>query len=768
MGGLDFIYYTFMLLIYLLICLYYYSARKERRDSVFSESRVLIYGGMGYILMLFYNGARQYGNHLFYVFCLITLAMTLVIMTKNLKNQIVIPGRFYLGVLFFGILWVIISIQSGYSYENTVLPIILLQSMLFFLMGLIYLLYEEFEISMRNLSGILFILMTIVKLSYLFNFNVDIAHQINTIFKLDFSMYLLICFVLVVFEYNQACLLNNKSSRRLVENIQHLPIGIIELNPRGDILSMNDPVKERFAQAGIMDETSKVVNLHQITRIPFEKNWSEIVEVLSTGKVFTVEADIFIDESNQKLEFIFVPNQEHIEGESILSTITAFIVGRDRYLSLVSQAESIQNEPLSIPNKYKLMELFDRGVNVYHMTRFGMFLIKIVNYNSLTTIVNAHETITIDRMLVDKLSKLSFVYCVGKVSEDTFEVLTVNTVVDGEIHQYIQYIKDILSHQNFYDNDMNVYSLDYRIGIAMAPEDGFTQRDLLKNATLAIAKATSEDKGYVQFYNEHIRDEVVNKLQLETKLRDGIFAKELYLEFQPQFRQEDHSIRGFEALVRWQLQDGTLLMPSEFVHLAEEVGIIDELGEWVLNTSIEEAIKWNRNYYKNWILSVNVSVLQLEEEGFAAQVISVLERTGYPAELLELEVTETKMLRSSDRVFLELSRLHDKGVKIAIDDFGTGYSSLDYLRLLPFDLLKIDKGFIERMHENDMDHKILENIIDLVERIDMECIAEGVETKEQLEFLQGTSCQYIQGYIYSKPMSAEAVLDLINESEELG
>ncbi len=768
MGGLNFIYYTFMLLIYFLICLYYYSARKERSESVFSESRVLIYGGMGYMLMLFYNGSGDLGNFLFYIFSLITLAVTMIIMTKNLRDQIVIPSRLYLSVIFFSFLWIVVSLQSGYSYKDTILPIILIQAMMFFLMGLLYLLYEEFEISMRNMSGILFVLMTIVKLSYLFDFHVALPVQINTIFKLDLSIYLLICYVLVVFEYNQSYLMNNKSSRRLVENIQKLPIGIIELNPKGDILLMNKTVEEKFLETGIIEERGKVVNLHQITRIPFEQNWSEIIEVLVTGKAFSVEADIFIDESNQKLEFIFVPNQEHNECESILATITAFIVVRDRYLSLVSQTEFVQSEALSIPNKYKLMELFDKGINVYHMTRFGMILIKIVNYNSLTTIVNAHETITIDRLLVDKLSKLNFVYCVGKVSEDTFEVLTVNTVIDGEVHQYIQYIKDILSHQSFYDNDMNVYGLDYRIGIAMAPEDGFTQRELHKNATLAIARASSEDKGYVQFYNEHIRDEVVTKLQLETKLRDGILAKELYLEFQPQFRQEDHTIRGFEALVRWRLQDGTLLMPSEFVHLAEEVGIIDELGEWVLKTSVEEALKWNRKFHKSWTLSVNVSVLQLEEEGFADQVISVLDRTGYPAELLELEVTETKMIRTSDRVFLELNRLHEKGVKIAIDDFGTGYSSLDYLRLLPFDILKIDKGFIERMHQNVMDHKILENIIDLVERMDMECIAEGVETKEQLEFLQGTSCQYIQGYIYSKPMSAEAVLDLINESEELG
>lgn len=765
MNGLNFIFYTFMLLIYALICLYYYSARKERHESIFEESRILIYGGMGYILMLFYNTARPYGHHLFYAFAIISLTMTLMIMTGNLKTQTIIPPRFYMSVLFFGVLWVVISINSNYDFYQIILPLMLIQAALFFFMGLIYLLYEEFEISMRNLSGILFILMTMVKLFYVFDFGVDPGVQINGLFKLDFSLYLLISFVIVVFEYNQSCMMNNSTSRRMVDNIQNLPIGIMELNARGDILSYNETVRALFEEATIISEDEKFINLYQITKIPFEEKWTEIIEYLGKGSVYTVEADFDIEDKNQKLEFVLVPNLDEINGVHVLSTITTFVITRDKYLSLVNQSDFSDDEILAIPNKYKLMELFDKGVNIHHMNTFGVILVKVMNYSNLTTIVNSHETATIDRMIVDKLSKLSFIYCVGKVSEDTFEVMTVNTVIDGEIHKFIQYIKDILSHQSFYDNDMNVYNLDYRIGVAMAPEDGFSQRELLKNATIAITKAGGEDKGYVQFFNEHIRDEVVSKLQLETKLRDGIFGEQLFLEFQPQFRSSDQSIRGFEALVRWRLPDGHVLMPNEFISLAEEVSIIDELGEWVLAKSIEDALLWNRTYGKNWILSVNISVLQLEQEGFTEQVISILEETGYPAHLLELEVTETKMARSSDRVFLELNKLHEYGVKIAIDDFGTGYSSLDYLRLLPFDLLKIDRGFIERIHENDMDHKILESIIDLVDRIDMECIAEGVETQEQLDFLQNTSCDYIQGYVYSRPMTSEAIIDLISEAD---
>ena len=306
--------------------------------------------------------------------------------------------------------------------------------------------------------------------------------------------------------------------------------------------------------------------------------------------------------------------------------------------------------------------------------------------------------------------------------------------------------------------------MDYRIGVSLSPNDGDTQRELLRNATISIAKASTEEKGFIQLYNDRIKDEVAGKLQLESKLRDGIYGEQLFLEYQPQYTIRNDVIRGFEALVRWELQDGTIMSPSEFIPIAEELGLIDELGEWVLRNSIFEAEKWNNQYGMNWLLCVNVSIGQLEHIGFADSVIEIVNELNYPPHLLELEVTESKMAKSSDRVFLELKKLQDAGIKIVIDDFGTGYSSLDYLRLLPFDILKIDKGFIERLDDNDMDHKIVASIIELVNNLNLESIVEGVETRKQLDFLRKTSCNYIQGFVYSKPLSKDAVIDLILES----
>jgi diguanylate cyclase len=431
-----------------------------------------------------------------------------------------------------------------------------------------------------------------------------------------------------------------------------------------------------------------------------------------------------------------LPNQSELYDNTHTIVVNCLILDSKRELSVIHRLDDDMEDVYAIPNRYKLMELFEEGIHQKRMYHFGVILIKVVNFDALTNIVNAHEKTAIDYLVTEKLKKLEFIYCVGKVTQDTYEIITNDFGDNADMIDYIQIIKDVLMHQSFYDNDMNVYSLDYRIGIAVAPENGFTQRELLRNASIAIAKATTEEQGYVQVYHEEIMHEVTNRLQIETRLRDSIFTNQLFLEYQPQYDVLDDQIRGFETLVRWRLQDGTVMSPNEFIPIAEESNLMDELGEWVFRNSIEQAVIWNNEYQMNWTLSVNVSVVQLEQEGYALSILEIIKEFEYDPTLLEIEVTETKMAKSSDRVFIELRKLQEVGIKIAIDDFGTGYSSLDFLRLMPFDVIKIDKGFIQRLNENEVDKKIVESIITLVKNINIHSVAEGVETAEQLNFLK--------------------------------
>ena len=767
MISLDFINSAFGLTLLAVIVVYYYSATRERKDSSYEESRIWLYGGVGYVLMLIYSGLNSSFNYyLFYFFLLTTEYLALYILNRGVENQVIVPQRFYIAVVFASALWVLYSIQHGNTFLITILPIMMIQCAAYFFIGLIYLLHEDFEMSMRNISGMLFLIITLTKLFYLLDLPIEKGAYISYIFGVDFNLYVILSFVIVLFDYNKSFMLSNGKNKRMLDLFNSTPIGVLQINSRGDIIAMNEKVRESLLLSEFDDLIDGPININDISKLPFDEEWQKILTHLNLGKTYSLEADIFLGEDRRRYEFLFMPNLNELEEEEQSTSLTCLILSSRRTYSIVSRAGLEEKVDLVIPNKYRLMELFDIGINQHMMHDFGVILIKIVNYDSITNIVNAHETTAIDQLVISKLNKLDFVYCVGKVSQDTFEIITIDFLEPQEIQDYVTYIKDVLSHQSFYDNEMNVYTLDYRLGIALAPADGFTQRDLLRNASIAVAKAATEEKGYIQFYSEHIKSELVNKLQLETKLRDGIFNDELFIEYQPQFTIKNEEIRGLEALVRWKLQDGTIMTPDEFIPLAEEMGLMDELGEWVLKNSLIEASKWNIRYNQKWVLSVNISVAQLEIDGFADSVIKLIEEFHYPVEYLELEVTETRMAKSSDRVFLELRKLQSFGVKIAIDDFGTGYSSLDYLRLLPFDILKIDKGFIERIHDNEMDHKIVESIIELINNMELESIAEGVETKEQLDFLRKTSCNYVQGYVYSRPLSKDAVIDLIIESME--
>lgn len=760
MGGLEFLYTVFGYIIYLLLCIYFFSGISEKQNGNFRESKLWIIGGIPFLLTLTLMASDPgYNIYVFYLFLLLSSFLYLLVLRSSLKNQTFISKNLVFWVQAFITLWFIYAILTDKSFYQVVFPVILVQSLTLFFIGLFYLLHEEYEMSMRNISGMLFLVLTILKITYLFEVGIPTNTYVKSVFSLDYILYLFIGFVIVLFEYNMGQMENDIKHTKGVDCFNGLQIGAFQMNFRGNVITANEQVSEWLAQAGY-DYENEVITIQQLLRFPKDVDFELIKEILIGGRSYSIETDDSFISNSCRYEFLFLPNQEELYDSTHSIVVNCLVLNSNRELSTIHSLEET-DENQAIPNRYKLIELFELGIKQKRMYHFGVILVKVVNYEALTNIVNAHERSAIDFLVTEKIKKLEFIYCVGKVTADTYEIITHDYTDNSEIVDFIQLIKDILMHQSFYDNDMNVYSLDYRIGVALAPEDGFTQRELLRHASIAIAKAATEEHGYVQFYHDEIRHEVASRLQIETRLRDSIFTNQLFLVYQPQYCVTTEKIRGFEALVRWRLPDGTIMSPNEFIPIAEDNNLMDELGEWVFRNSLEQGSLWNNKYQMGWTLSVNISVNQLEQDGFSHSVTELLKEYDFDPHYLELEVTETKMAKSSDRVFIELRKLQEMGIKIAIDDFGTGYSSLDFLRLMPFDIIKIDKGFIERLNQNEVDHKIIESIINLVKNIDLHSVAEGVETEEQLNFLKKAKVDYVQGYVYSKPISSEEVIEMI-------
>ncbi len=292
------------------------------------------------------------------------------------------------------------------------------------------------------------------------------------------------------------------------------------------------------------------------------------------------------------------------------------------------------------------------------------------------------------------------------------------------------------------------------IGIAVYPLHGHSADDLLQQADTALYKAKNEGRNRFKYFSEELTTAARERIDIESRLRRAIENKELLVYYQPQISINSAQIIGAEALLRWRTHSGEFIMPLRFIPIAEETGLITAIGNWVLKETCRQGKFWLDAGYPPLKLAVNVSPHQFLYSDINEIVLETLAQTNFPAHLLELEITEGTLMKREDEAIEILKKLHQKNIHIAIDDFGTGYSSLAYLKKLPVDVLKIDKSFIDDIPEQRDDMEIAATIIAMAKNLGLEVVAEGVETKQQLDFLKSQACDYFQGYLASQPIAA--------------
>lgn len=301
------------------------------------------------------------------------------------------------------------------------------------------------------------------------------------------------------------------------------------------------------------------------------------------------------------------------------------------------------------------------------------------------------------------------------------------------------------------------------IGISLYPMDGEDLNSLIKNADLAMYYSKEKGRGCYSLYNPIMKMKVIERMDLEIHLREALDCNEFFLHYQPKINLKTGLVDGMEALIRWKNKQNQILYPASFIQIAEETGLINSIGEWVLRESCEQCKKWYDEGFKDLTISVNLSPKQFQQNNLEELIISVLDETGLPPWLLEIELTEGMVMKDPEAAVHVLTKLKDLGIKISIDDFGTGFSSLSYLKLFPIDTLKIDKSFIMSLDVDKPSSKIVLAIISLAHSLNLNVVAEGVENNEQFHFLLESECDIAQGYYISKPKSAK---DIINKMEE--
>jgi len=302
------------------------------------------------------------------------------------------------------------------------------------------------------------------------------------------------------------------------------------------------------------------------------------------------------------------------------------------------------------------------------------------------------------------------------------------------------------------------------MGIVLNHDQYEQPEEMLRDADIAMYHAKSHGRAHYEVFDLAMREHVMARLEMETDLWKAIENHEFVVHYQPILETTSHHIVGFEALVRWQHPARGLLLPSEFIKIAEEIGLIVPLGYWVLEEACKQIQKWQRQYASEQPLTINVnlSARQCAQTDLVDMVASILKKTGLDPSYLKLELTESLIVEDSEATVTMLLKLREIGVQIQIDDFGTGYSSLSVLHNLPIDTLKIDRTFIQQLEGTNGGMEIVRMILSLAHSLGMKVVAEGVETDYQLSSLQSMSCEYAQGFLFAKPVNHQEVDTLLS------
>ncbi len=298
-------------------------------------------------------------------------------------------------------------------------------------------------------------------------------------------------------------------------------------------------------------------------------------------------------------------------------------------------------------------------------------------------------------------------------------------------------------------------SLSATIGISVLPEDGYSPDELLRHAAAAMQYAKEGGRGTHLFYAPYMLGQPAEVLQQEHLLREAIVQGALRLHYQPQIQVSSGALTGFEALVRWQHPERGLLGPDEFIPLAESRGLITPIGRWVMREACRQMKAWHDQGLARVPIAVNVSAIEFRQRDIVGEIKQVLTETGLPAQYLEIEITESTLMQQAEHSRTTLQELQALGVAVTVDDFGTGYSSLAYLKRYPLDKLKVDRSFVSDTPSDGEDVAIITAIVQLARSLQLQSVAEGVETDEQLALLQGLGCELAQGFNIAAPMDAE-------------
>ncbi|MDT8338907.1 MAG: EAL domain-containing protein [Sulfurimonas sp.] len=481
-----------------------------------------------------------------------------------------------------------------------------------------------------------------------------------------------------------------------------------------------------------------------------EGHWNgEIADRRKNGELYTAELNIIAlhDKEGNLTNYISIVNDisEKKKKESLIHNLAYF----DALTNLPNRVlfqERVINKIPSLQRNSKKMALFfidmDNFKNINdtfgHFTG-DKFLIEVAK--SIKATLRDEDTLA-------RLGGDEFTVTLG----DAESVLDIAVVAEKIIERFKSPV--IIEGREFYTGAS--------IGISIYPDDGTTYEELVKAADTAMYQVKESGKNSYQFYTQSMNEKITERSLIENDLRSAISRNELFLEYQPKVNLRTKKVYGMEALIRWNHPDIGLIRPDKFIGISEETGQISQIGLWVARQAISDA-KALYDEGKRLVVSINVSSKQLNDDSFINDICAIADNIGLDKGYIELEITESHIMKDVDKALSILNALSEKGFKLSIDDFGTGYSSLSYLKKLPAKTIKIDRSFVLDIDKDEDDRSIVAAIIAMARSLGKDVIAEGSETKEHIEALKSLHCYQIQGYYFSKPLRIEKFREFIKD-----
>ncbi|WP_340701015.1 bifunctional diguanylate cyclase/phosphodiesterase [Brevibacillus borstelensis] len=547
---------------------------------------------------------------------------------------------------------------------------------------------------------------------------------------------------------------NESWYRSLYKNNEY---GIISLDKAGTIINMNPAVPKMIGiQAeDYLNQHFSAIGLDITAK---DKAKTDGVEEQSSRLLPKDFETSFVQPNGNLVELSVMNIPVEIDGKIVGNHIFIKDITEENKTKKKIKHLAYHDELTGLPNRRKLNERLDQAIEQSNRdsSTFAVMVLDIDRFKMINDSLGHTYGDIFLQGVSDRIVKSAegFETTIARMGGDEFTILC-NTGPEGEEAAELaeRIIEALKKPFHLKDND---FYISASIGTALFPVHGRDAVELLKKADTAMYKVKKQGKNGHQFYSPDLDVQLLENIGLESDLRKAIERNELVVYYQPQFHAQSNRMIGVEALVRWNHPTRGMLSPGVFIPIAEETGLIYEIGTWVLSEACRQMKKWHDEGGPLIPVSVNLSSHQFHQPNLVEYIVKILEETKLEPQYLELEITESMMMDPAVSISI-LEELNKIGTRISLDDFGTGYSSLSYLKKFPIHKLKIDRSFITDISENHNDKAIVATIISMAQHLKLDVIAEGIETKDQLDILTENDCHEIQGYYFSSPLSASEV-----------